>query len=82
MGIGFRTREIQTYGKAQVHAMDRLCSARLYGIGMTSFGPTLFDFSPDWDTAYDAYEALRRDRLFENVYITTPRNQRAAIDQG
>lgn len=82
MEIGFRAREIQTYGEVQVHAMERLRSAGLRGIGMTSFGPTLFGFSPNWDIAYGAYEALREDSLFENVYITTPRNQGAAIVRG
>lgn len=82
MKTGFRAREIETYGKKQVQAMDRLRSAGLCGVGMTSFGPTLFGFAPDWNIAHNACEALQGDHLFTDVYITTPRNQGAAIAKG
>ena len=79
MELGFRAREIRTYGEFQREAMDRMRSAGLRGVGMTSFGPALFGFADSPEAARDALRALDGCGYFERTFLSAPRNMGAEV---
>lgn len=82
MKLGFRAREIQTYGNFQTNAMEIMYNAGLRGVGMTSFGPTLFGFSNEADAAQRASQQLIANGSFEKIFLSTARNSGADIAEG
>lgn len=82
MKLGFRAREIQTYGSFQTNAMEIMYNAGLRGVGMTSFGPTLFGFSNEAEAAQRASQQLIANGSFEKIFLSTARNSGADIVEG
>lgn len=77
MKIGFRSREILTYDLVVKEKMKALKDAGLNGVGMTSFGPTVFGFAADEQSANLAYNVLKKHFILDHVYLTTVRNKGA-----
>lgn len=78
MKIGFRSREILTYGSTIKEQMQELKQAGFQGVGMSSFGPTIFGFSANKTTEKVAVDKLKK-RTSSEIYLTTLRNKGADI---
>ena len=81
MELGFRAKEIETFGAPHMHAMQMMKNLGLQGVGMSSFGPSIFGFSAELSVAQDAYDKLDSSGFFEKVFLTTPRNRGADVNQ-
>lgn len=81
MELGFRAKEIETFGAPHIRAMQMMKDLGLQGVGMSSFGPSIFGFSDDLSLAQDAHDKLHSSGSFEKIFLTTPRNRGADVNQ-
>ena len=79
MQYGFKKKEIGSYGSLIYDTFLNLKNKGAEGVGMSSFGPAVFGFYETYEKAKLAYEELKASYLYDQVYLTTPRNQGASI---
>lgn len=80
MKIGFRAKEIHYYGDFFSDRISALKQVGLNGVGMTSFGPTLFGFFDDYSTQTFIINYLNTLFPTDTVIFTTTRNVCANIN--
>lgn len=80
MKIGFRAKEIHYYGDFLSDRINALKQTGLNGVGMTSFGPTLFGFFDDYSTQTFILNYLNTLFPTDTVIFTTTRNVGANIN--
>lgn len=79
MSIGFRAKEINSYGVVIKDTIVDLKSAGAKGVGMSSFGPAVFGFYETHEKALIGYEKIKILNKYNTIYLTKPRNQGANI---
>ena len=77
--LGFKKREIETYGDCVRSGIEILTKHGASGVGMSSFGPTVFGFFPSKEEALNKMELLENTNAFDKVYLTELRNSGALI---
>lgn len=81
MNLGFKKREIGTYSDLVFDSIEDLKSKGARGVGMTSFGPSVFGFYNSYEKALSGYNAIKNSNKYENIYLTKPRNIGAKINK-
>lgn len=79
MHLGFKKKEIEFWQENVKYYINILKEANFKGVGMTSFGPTVFGFTQDIQTAYK-YKSilLQKLKVGDQIYITNCRNSKMA----
>ena len=79
MSLGFKKKEIDTRGTVISDRIRVLKRLGLKGVGMSSFGPTVFGFIDNDVLAKKIYDDIYRLFYNDKVYLTTIRNKGADI---
>lgn len=80
MRLGFRAKEIYYYGDFLSDRINALKKSGLNGVGMTSFGPTLFGFFDNYSMQQFIYNYINTLFPTDTVIFTTTRNIGANIN--
>ncbi len=80
MNLGFRFREINHYGNLIINRISALKGLGASGVGMSSFGPTVFGFIDSQEKRYKLFSNVKKIFPDDDFHFTTPRNEGAKID--
>lgn len=80
MNLGFRLREISHYGRYISDRISFLKRIGAKGVGMSSFGPTVFGFFDSEKKKQEILNTVKSVFPNDDLYYTTPRNEGAKIE--
>lgn len=79
MKLGFRSREINYYGSCILDRIKMMTEIGAKGVGMSSFGPTVFGFFESEEIQKDILNTVNNFYPSDIICFTTPRNEGAKI---